>query len=398
MRQSAGTLVALVLVVIAVFGVAVIGGWRMLRSRRGFGTRADLATFRTLHTASLAAPDLRAGLTRSGAEKSARHLRSLLGTPALAITDGHRLLVWEGSGDEHAPLAVEHASGVLETARTQVIGSDRVACGRPDCTLKVCVVTPLTVEDRVVGTLAVYAVEASAGLVRACNEVARWVSGQLELAELDASRTRLIEAEVRALRAQISPHFIYNSLTTIASFVRTDPDRARELLLEFADFTRYSLRRHGEFTTLAEDLRSIDRYLTLERARFGDRLEVTLQVAPEVLPVVVPFLCLQPLVENAIRHGLGDTTGRGRVTIIAEDAGTEALISVEDDGSGIDPEEARRALSGSGDTDGIGLSNVDARLRQVYGQEYGLVVETAPGLGTKVRLRVPKYRIGVQAS
>ena len=203
---------------------------------------------------------------------------------------------------------------------------------------------------------------------------------------------------MRALRAQISPHFIYNSLTTIASFVRTDPDRARELLLEFADFTRYSLRRHGEFTTLAEDLRSIDRYLTLERARFGDRLEVTLQVAPEVLPVVVPFLCLQPLVENAIRHGLGDTTGRGRVTIIAEDAGTEALISVEDDGSGIDPEEARRALSGSGDTDGIGLSNVDARLRQVYGQEYGLVVETAPGLGTKVRLRVPKYRIGVQAS
>ena len=90
---------------------------------------------------------------------------------------------------------------------------------------------------------------------------------------------------MRALRAQISPHFVYNALTAIASFVRTDPDRARELLLEFADFTRYSFRPHGEFTTLAEELRSIERYLVLEQARFGDRLAVTLRIAPEVLPV-----------------------------------------------------------------------------------------------------------------
>ena len=101
-----------------------------------------------------------------------------------------------------------------------------------------------------------------------------------------------MEAEVRALRAQISPHFIYNSLTAIASFVRTDPEQARELLLDFADFTRYSFRKHGEFTTLAEELRSIERYLVLEKARFGDRLQVTLRVAPEVLPVAVPFLAL----------------------------------------------------------------------------------------------------------
>ena len=113
-----------------------------------------------------------------------------------------------------------------------------------------------------------------------------------------------MEAELRALRAQISPHFIYNSLTAIASFTRTDPDRARELLLEFADFTRYALRRGGEFATLAEELRNIERYLVLEQARFGDRLRVSLRVAPEVLPVAVPFLVVQPLVENAVRHGL----------------------------------------------------------------------------------------------
>jgi two-component system, LytTR family, sensor kinase len=387
-----------VTVLSALAALAALSGWRMVRSRRGLGTRADRATFATLHTASLASPDLRTGLTEAGAQKSAKHLRSLLGTPALAITDGDRLLAWEGVGDRHAADAVEHAAGVMETGRTQVVGPDRVQCESPSCPLRVCVVTPLTVESRVVGTLAVYGTDASAGLVRAANEVARWVSGQLELAELDASRTRLMEAEVRALRAQISPHFIYNSLTAIASFVRTDPDRARELLLEFADFTRYTLRSHGDFTTLAEDLRSIDRYLLLERARFGDRLQVTLQIAPEVLPVAVPFLCLQPLVENAVKHGLSRKSGIGHVSIVAENAGTEALISVEDDGVGIEPESARRALLGTGEGDSLGLSNVDARLRQVYGEEYGLVVETGPGLGTKVSLRIPKYRAGVHAS
>src|SRR3546814_84104 len=119
-----------------------------------------------------------------------------------------------------------------------------------------------------------------------------------------------------------------NSLGAIASFVRTDPDRARELLLEFADFTRYSFRRHGEFTTLAEELRSVERYLLLEQARFGDRLAVTLRIAPEVLPVAVPFLCIQPLVENAVRHGLADK-GDGQITIIARDAGAECLITVD---------------------------------------------------------------------
>ncbi len=223
------------------------------------------------------------------------------------------------------------------------------------------------------------------------------MSGQLELAELDANRTRLMEAEVRALRAQISPHFIYNSLNAIASFVRTDPDRARSLLLEFADFTRYSFRRHGDFTTLAEELRSIEHYLVLEQARFGDRLSVRLSVAPEVLPVAVPFLCIQPLVENAVRHGLEGAEGTGTITIQAHDRGRDCVIEVEDDGVGEDPEKVRRALAGDASLDSVGLGNVDARLRTTYGDEYGLVVETAPGAGTKVTVRVPKFAPGVSA-
>jgi two-component system LytT family sensor kinase len=387
------TVVALAAVVL--FVVTLV--WRLVPLRRDLGTPADRATFNTLHTASLAAPPLRCGLTAGGAGRAARHLRALLGTPGLAISDTEQLLAWDGAGDGHGAHAVRHAQPATEHARTEVVGPAGVACADPDCPIKVGVVAPLVVEDRVVGSLTAYGLTASAGLVRATNEVARWVSAQLELAELDASRTRLVEAELRALRAQISPHFVYNSLTAIASFVRTDPVRARELLLEFADFTRYSFRRHGEFTTLAEELRSIDRYLLLERARFGDRLQVTLQIAPEVLPVSVPFLCIQPLVENAVRHGLEGRPGQGHVTIVAEDAGSEALISVEDDGTGIDPDLVRQTLAGGHDGDSVGLGNVDERLRQVYGDDYGLVVETAPGAGTKVSMRVPKYRAGVHA-
>jgi two-component system LytT family sensor kinase len=234
-------------------------------------------------------------------------------------------------------------------------------------------------------------------LVRAVEEVTNWVSGQVELASAGAQRNRLVEAELRALRAQISPHFIYNSLTAVASFTRTDPDRARDLLLEFADFTRYALRSGGEFTTLADELRNTERYLVLEQARFGDRLRVSLRVAPEVLPTAVPFLVVQPLVENAVRHGLEADAPTVTVSISAADAGTDAVITVEDDGAGSEPGPIREALAGTRGG-AVGLGNVDSRLRQVFGDRYGLIVETAPHAGTKVTFRVPKYAPGVHAS
>lgn len=385
-------------VVAALVVVIGVSGWALarLRQRRGFSSPAERVTFETLHTANAAAPPLRAGLTEAAAARSARHLRALLGTPAIAVTDTERILVWEGPGPRHAERIFVGARRTLGSGRPVVLHHVDVDCGDPDCFVQAAVVVPVSVDDSVVGTLvAVTSTEPGAGLVRAALETARWVSTQLELAELDRSRARLAQAEVRALRAQISPHFIYNALTTIASFVRTDPERARELLLEFAEFTRYSFRSHGEFTTLAEELRSIDRYLMLERARFGDRLEVRLQIAPEVLPVAVPFLALQPLVENAVRHGLAGKPGVGTVSIVAEDAGTECLISVEDDGVGMDPQQLRVR---SEDGTHVGLGNVDDRLRSVFGDDFGLVVETAPGAGTKVSMRIPKFQSGVRVS
>src|SRR5690606_36102240 len=323
------------------------------------------------------------------------HLRALLGTPAVAITDTALMLAWDGSADQHEQHCAALAAPTLESGLTRVANHDEFDCDRPHCEIRQAIISPLVVEGHTVGTLQAFAGAATAVLARACDEVAGWVSTQLELAELDASRTRLMEAEVRALRAQISPHFIYNSLGAIASFVRTDPDRARELLLEFADFTRYSFRRHGDYTTLAEELRSVERYLLLEQARFGDRLQVTLSIAPEVLPVSVPFLCIQPLVENAVRHGLEGGAGAVTIRIVALDRGQEAVIEVEDDGAGEDPEKVRRVLAGDATLDSVGLGNVDARLRTSFGDDFGLVVETAPGAGTKVIMRVPKFAPGV---
>jgi two-component system LytT family sensor kinase len=405
-----GTVVAVV-AVLAALGGAVFAVVR-LRARRGIATAMQRATYDVLHTAALAAEPLRGGLTTASAGKAARHLRALVGAVGLSITDQDTCLAYDGRGGHHSAQLTLAAGRAVRGNRSVVLNGSDLPCDRVDCIVRGAVIAPLAGPDgKAAGALVAVADDQPApGLVQATLETARWAGSQLALAELDSSRERLARAEVRALRAQISPHFIYNALTAIASFVRTDPERARELILEFAEFTRYSFRAHGDFTTLAEELRSIDRYLTIERARFGDRLQVRLQIAPEVLPVVLPFLCLQPLVENAVRHGLSRKPGVGMVSIEARDAGAECHITVEDDGVGMDPAVFGSSVSGSpvapvsgtdrADTDEgqhVGLSNVDDRLRSVFGDGFGLVVETAPGAGTKVSMRVPKFHPGVRA-
>ncbi|WP_228000862.1 sensor histidine kinase [Nocardia australiensis] len=394
-------------VVIVIAAGLVIGGLLMWsRTRRTVTTPAERAVHSALHTASLAARPLRQGLTDHSAHEAAPHLRVLTGAEALGVADPDgAVLAWDGP---HADLAEHFAAAAqraMATERPVLVSGP----GRAEHTARTLIAQPLLIENSgVAGALGVVTTgQPGPGRLGAVAEVARYACGQLELAELDASRARLDRAEVRALRAQISPHFIYNALNTVASFVRTDPDRARELILEFADFTRYSFRAAGEFTVLADELRNIERYLALERARFGDALQVRLQIAPEVLGVVLPFLALQPLVENAVRHGLAGAARGGTLSIVAVDAGIDCVISVEDDGIGMDPEvlrsgaldavETGAGLASSGESAHVGLANVDDRLRAAFGNDYGLIVDTAPGAGTKVSLRVPKFRAGIQA-
>ncbi|MEV1286675.1 histidine kinase [Micromonospora sp. NPDC049679] len=392
-----------VLALVSALAAAVFAVVR-LRGRRGIATATQRATYDVLHTAGLAAEPLRAGLSRPGAAKAVRHLRALVGAPGLALVDHTELLAIDGDGAHHAEQFVAAARRAVAAHRSTVLGQSELGCDRIDCAVRGAVIAPLTGPDgtAVAALVAIADDQPAPGLVQATLETARWAGAQLALAELDSSRERLARAEVRALRAQISPHFIYNALTAIASFVRTDPERARDLILEFAEFTRYSFRAHGEFTTLAEELRSIDRYLTIERARFGDRLQVRLQIAPEVLPVSLPFLCLQPLVENAVRHGLSRKPGVGMVSIQARDAGAECHITIEDDGVGMDPAVFAAGIADvaadAGEDSGqhVGLSNVDERLRSVFGDQFGLVVETGLGAGTRVSMRVPKFHPGVR--
>lgn len=371
--------------------------WFALRGSHRLGAPSQRTTYETLRTASRAAPALRSGLTREGAQHAAPHLRRLLGS-GLVLADRAGAVAIEDVDPVHCLLLERPMAAVLATGKAQVLTTRQLACGDSLCALQGGVAVPLRVDGEVVGTLATVSTVGSGALSRLAAEVGRFVSTQLELAQLERERSRADQAELRFLRAQIAPHFVYNALTAIESFIRTDPGRARELLVVFADFTRDSFRSHGQFVTMADELRLVDSYLDLERARFGDRLSVSVRVAPGVLGVVLPSLVIQPLVENAVRHGLEPSERPGSLSIAITDEGSEAGVRIRDDGVGADPVRLVRVLSGSDASDAVGLHNVDERLRAVFGEEYGLRIRSAPGSGTTVTLRIPKRHPGVVLS
>ncbi|WP_447005052.1 sensor histidine kinase [Saccharothrix isguenensis] len=381
--------------------MAVLGLFVMLCRARRVSTSVEDAVMDMLHRMSKASADLREGLTEDAANKATPHLREMLRCVAVGITDDEgTLLSWDGGANDHYEFLRTYIERAIGEGHKEHVEHRKLDCELPGpCSLHTAVIVPLVVENEVAGTLIVVSGVANKRQIRMAEETARFVSTQLELEVLQKSRQALAQAEVRALRAQISPHFVYNALNTISSLIRTDPAHARELLQEFAEFTRYSFRTDGFFTTLADELTNIHRYLTIEQARYGPRLNVRLKIAPEVLQVVLPFLVLQPLVENAVRHGLAKKPGGGELTIIAEDNGAEALISVEDDGVGMDPDRLFEDLKDAHQTGAhVGLGNINHRMRAVFGDDYALVVETAPDAGMKIILKIPKYSRGVRTN
>ena len=384
-----GALAGVVVVAAVVASVALRAGGRL-------GTPSQRTTYETLHTASQAAPGLRGGLTRASAQEAVPHLQRLLGG-GVVLADRSGILAVNGIDPEHSALLEDPLAATLESGTVHVLSTRELTCGDSLCALQGGVVVPLLVDGHVVGALGTVATVASSTLSRLATEVARFVSTQLELAQLERERSRADRAELRFLRAQIAPHFVYNALSAIESFIRSDPERARELLVGFADFTRYSFQSRGQFVTMAEELRLVDTYLDLERARFGDRLSVTMRVAPKVLSVMLPSLVIQPLVENAVRHGLEPSERPGTLSVAITDEGNEAAVRIDDDGVGTDPLHLLQALSGTDSSDAVGLHNVDERLRAVFGEEYGLRIRSAPGAGTTVTLRIPKRPVATTA-
>ncbi|MGX7823676.1 sensor histidine kinase [Actinokineospora sp. 24-640] len=386
----------------AFIGVAatllVLGLFVVLCRPKKSGSVQD-AVLDAVQRLSKAAPGLRGGLTEQAADQASKHLLELLKNVAVGMCDADgRLMSWDGEANEHYDdLAAATVEVVNQGTRAHVKHENLQCSKRGSCPMRAAVIVPLIVDGQIEGALILVGGVDSRRLIRAADEVATFLQVQLELAKLDEQKQQLAQAEIRALRAQISPHFIYNALNTISSLIRSDPEQARELLQDFAEFTRYSFRTSGMFATLADELANVERYLTIECARYGDRLNVRFRIAPEVQSVVVPFLVLQPLVENAVRHGIAKKPGGGTIGVFAHDHGNEALIVIEDDGVGMDPDRLLKDLRDAHKTGShVGVGNINQRMRQVFGDGHALMVDTAPGQGTKITLRVPKFFPGVR--
>jgi two-component system sensor histidine kinase LytS len=376
----------------------------VLTRRRTFNEGREYAVFESLALVNRTLPYLRRGLNRETATRTAAVVHEFLQPAAVGIVGGRTILAHAGAGADHHKEDTEPLTRlsreVLRTGRPMVARShEMIGCPRPECPLQSAVGAPLTQRRRVVGCIVLYFGESqplTASKAKMVSAIAQLMSLQMELAELDRKTERLAKAELAALQAQISPHFVYNTLNTIASFIRTEPETARQLVTDFADFLRRTFRHRSEFSPFAEELEYVHQYLSFEKARFGDRLNVVYRVDPEILSTVMPALVLQPLVENAVRHGISRKMGPGEVVIVAEDRGNECWISVDDNGQGMDGEQVRQVLNRPrGEAFGVGLVNVNERLRSVYGPEHGLEIKSTPGGGTHVSFSVPKYKAGV---
>ena len=219
-----------------------------------------------------------------------------------------------------------------------------------------------------------------------------WNSARIEH-RLQEQEKLLMAARVEALASQINPHFLFNTLTSISSLIRSKPETARMLIVKLSGLLRRLLRSQEHFVTLREELEAIDEYLDIESIRFGPRLHVEKDIDPSSLEIVVPSLLLQPLVENSIKHGLSPKVGEGRITIKSVLKDGHTIIDIIDNGVGVGPAHAERIKAG-----GIGLRNVNERLRVIYGANYQLQLDSVPGEGTCARIVSPELVVPARIS
>jgi len=331
--------------------------------------------------------ELSHGLTESAARTVAYELFEKLGYGAVCVTDAAQVLAFIGEGADHhgpgdRPIRPVYEAIARDGPLLAPLGL-RTECPSPSCPLGAAAVVPLSLTDGPAGAIVAYATAGSPldeAAVETLESVGRQLSAQLQLSELRSATTT-------ALQAQMEPHFVFNSLNTIASLVRTEPDRARSLVLSFADYVRSKLARPADFVTLEEELRHVQSYLDLEQARFGDQLVVTIDVTPEALAVRLPPFLVQPLVENAVKHGKAERPLR--LVVRARVRRGRLRVTVRDDGRGIAREALERVLEpgvSERDGTGLGLASVHHRLTAFYGE--GVRLRSFP-FGTVVRLEVP---------
>jgi len=348
-----------------------------------------------------ALPHLRGGLRAESAAFTAQLLSDHLDVDAVSVISTDRVLAFIGSGSDHHIVGEPNLTALtrraLETGAVLATQSHaEIGCPHPACPLNSAVVAPLTINKRVVGAIKLY--RAGDRPIEPRDEnvargLARVLSVYLEMAELDERAELVTKAELESLRAQISPHFLFNMLTAIASLTRTDPSRAHALILDLAEFFREALADHHEIVTLDQELQSVERYLRFENARYGDRLRVAYSIDPAARSALIPFMAVQSLVQNAVGHGIVPASSWGTVRVSAFPIGDRYEITVRDDGAGIAPDKLAHVLDrGTGTGAGIGLDNVHRRLVTLFGPRSGLRIDSVLGKGTTASFSVPAYR------
>jgi two-component system sensor histidine kinase LytS len=344
---------------------------------------------------------LRDGLNMDTALATARIIFEKLSVAAVAITDEAHVLAHVGQGDDHHLAGREIRTGatkkVIETGAPIFHKKrSRIQCNEPSCPFCSAIIVPLKKGGNIVGTLKFYGTRTNS-LDRIQFEIARGLTGlfsiQIELEDIQIKDRLLAHAEIKHLQAQINPHFLFNSLNTIASFCRTRPGKARELILDLSLYMRKNLDSSRGFISLSDELEQITSYLAIEKARFGDRIRVNIDVAEGCGPWPIPPLIIQPLMENAIKHGIIIRENGGTVTLrIAQHL--ECLeILVEDDGVGIPQDKLstffqKKELESQ--HEGVGLRNSNHRLEQIYGPQYKMDIKSRPDQGTSITFRIPR--------
>jgi len=354
--------------------------------------------YQILDIANKTVKHLRGGLNRESAEATVRIIAEAVPVAAVDIAGAGQVLAHTGAGSDHhapgTPIQTEATrqaflTGVPMFLRTR----DEIGCDNPRCPLTSAVVIPMRKRGEIVGMLKLYG-DKNTPLDEVHFELARGLgdlfSTQLELEDIQISNQLLATAEIRRLQAQINPHFLFNALNTIGSFCRTKPDQARSLLSELALYMRRNIDGSGGLTPLERELEQVHSYLEIEKARFGERIRAEVALGPGVEGALIPALIIQPLVENGVKHGILAREEGGTVSLAVERRDEFLEVTVRDDGVGMNMARARDLLEAApGDDEHIGMRNCHQRLRQLYGQEHGLRVESRPGRGTAVSFTVP---------
>jgi two-component system, LytTR family, sensor histidine kinase LytS len=338
---------------------------------------------------------MRKGLNASSAYATCQILMKEVDAIAVSITNRTHILAHVGVASDHhqkdKPIQTEATKRVIETGELLKVGKKEIHCDRNDCPLGAAVMAPLLKGDEIVGTLKFYFHSEKAIspiMMEMTKGIATLLSNQLELAEIDTHKELAKVSEVKALQAQISPHFLFNAINVIVSLIRINPDKARTLLISLSQFIRQNLSGSTKSTsTLKEECQHVKAYLAIEEARFFDRLQVQYELDEEAMQSVVPSITLQPLVENAIKHGMKNQS-EGFILKISITSGNDGVtVKVEDNGDGIEASRLGTLLlepveSATGT--GIALYNVNKRLEMIVGERAGLSIHSVKGGGTTV--------------